>query len=175
MTETIKEYAEALYSLSVEKGKRKEFAEEMKILLDAFSTNPDALSALFSPEISFAEKKEFIENVFSGTQEEIIDFLLLLAQKGRIKYFSEIAKEYFDIVSRDDRVVKAKITSVYPLTEEEIKRLVPSLEKKLNSKIEPSFCVDKSLIGGLKVETDDVVIDATVQKKLLELKGVIDR
>lgn len=174
MTETIKEYAEALYSLSTEKGKKKEFADEMKVLLDAFSENPEAISALFSPEISFAEKKAFIENAFSGTQEEITDFLLLLAKSGRIKYFDEIAKEYFDIVSRENRVVKAKITSASEMDENEKSRLKKALEKKLNSKVEPTFCVDKSLIGGLKVETDDVVIDGSVKKKLLELKGVID-
>ena len=174
MTETIKEYAEALYSLSVEKGKRKECLEEMRVLYDAFARNPEALLALASPEVSLAEKTEFIESVFSGGQEEVIDFLRLLTEKGRIKFFNEIAKEYFDIVARADRVVKAKITSASVLTEEEKDKLKRALERKLNSVIEPSFSVDKSLIGGLKVETDDVVIDASVKKKLLELKGVID-
>lgn len=63
-------------------------------------------------------------------------------------------------------IVKTKM----PLTDEEFKDLVSSLEKKYSKNIILEQIIDEEMLGGIYVKINDDVIDGTVESKLDKMK-----
>jgi F-type H+-transporting ATPase subunit delta len=52
------------------------------------------------------------------------------------------------------------------MSDEQLKKLVADLETRFKRKIEATVSIDPELIGGVKVEIGDEVLDASVRGKL---------
>jgi F-type H+-transporting ATPase subunit delta len=71
--------------------------------------------------------------------------------------------------ARQDRLV-AKIISTDDLSADQLELIKTKLEKKYNSKFYLETAIDKSLIGGIKIQINDEVIDLSWQGQLSQLK-----
>jgi len=63
-------------------------------------------------------------------------------------------------------VLDAKIVSAFTMENKQLKKLIDDLEQKFKRKIEAQVSVDPELIGGIKVEIGDEILDASVRGKL---------
>jgi F-type H+-transporting ATPase subunit delta len=63
-------------------------------------------------------------------------------------------------------VVEALITSAYPLDSGQLSTLVAELEQRFQRKVRPQVNVDAALIGGVRMQVGDEVIDGSVRGKL---------
>jgi len=70
--------------------------------------------------------------------------------------------------SKQNRSV-AKLISAHELSEEEIELVRKKIETKFNKQFYLETQIDRSLLGGLKVQIDDEVIDLSWQGKLSQL------
>ena len=66
--------------------------------------------------------------------------------------------------------MEVTVYTKYSLTKEQIKNLTNKLEKDFNKKIILTEIVDNTLTGGLKLVTNDLVYDYTIDGQLKELK-----
>ena len=67
----------------------------------------------------------------------------------------------------------AEIISAVPLTGEQLYRLEVKLIRLLRKPIDISTTVDPSLLGGLRVIVDDMVIDHSVKRRLIDMKQAV--
>ena len=65
------------------------------------------------------------------------------------------------------------VYSVVPLDDKQKKALEEKLEALSGKKVDAVYIQDSSLLGGLKVEMDDMTFDGSVEKHLQKVKGVI--
>lgn len=72
-----------------------------------------------------------------------------------------------------NQTVNGIVKTVVPLTEEQLTKLLAKLEAKFNKKILLKQEIDKSIIGGLYIEIDNEIIDATIRSKYQEMKGLM--
>ena len=72
-----------------------------------------------------------------------------------------------------NKVIKAEVTSAVALTEDEKARLIKSLEKKTGHRVELACRVDKDILGGIIVRTEDTVLDGSLKHKIRSVKDVI--
>jgi len=70
---------------------------------------------------------------------------------------------------------KVHVLSSVLLNENQISALENLMSKKLGKQIEISSEIDSSMIGGLYIRYDGIVIDHTVKKQLQDLKESIKR
>lgn len=63
-------------------------------------------------------------------------------------------------------MLEAKIVSAFALEGRQLKKLIDDLEQKFKRKIEARVSIDPELIGGVKVEIGDEILDASVRGKL---------
>ena len=68
-----------------------------------------------------------------------------------------------------ERTVNLKVSTAYEMTPEEQKTLAEALSRKLERKVALETSVDRSLIGGVVVNSGDLVIDASVRGKLAKM------
>ena len=94
------------------------------------------------------------------------NFVLLLAENGRIEVLPEVSEMFEQLKARHDGVLEAKVTSAFSMSDAQLKDLVADLEARFKRKIEAKLSIDPELIGGVKVEVGDEVLDASVRAKL---------
>ncbi|MFL0195547.1 F0F1 ATP synthase subunit delta [Clostridium sp. WILCCON 0269] len=167
-------YALALYQIAEEKGKIEEYLEELNDVADLINDNVELLGFMEHPEISTSAKKEALTNVLQGKiNEDILSFLLVLIDKGRINELHGKLREMGRIYLEKNNTVIAKVKTVIPLEDDEREALVEKLKKKFNKEVLIKEELDPGIIGGVYVEVDNVVIDGTIKSKLSEMKKLM--
>jgi len=150
-------------------------ADSLK-LLAAIARNEQMRFVLSDPRVSAAQKKELFADVTGGKLDEVTQNLLgLLVDNHRELLLGEI-DEQFEALKRDhERVVKARITSAQPLSDQQRADIVGALEKRYGKKVEAEVDVDPQLLGGARVQVGDQVIHASVRDALAQMAAALAR
>jgi F-type H+-transporting ATPase subunit delta len=170
-----KEYAGALFSLALEQGCVRKWADELKVMLDALEEQPAYVQLLSSPEIPGEERAELLGKAFGGElSREPLSFAALMCRRGRARELPDAIRRFRDMADEAERIKHARVTSAFPLSEEEQERLRQRLSGISEGAVVVLECrVDPRLIGGVMVEMDGRILDGTVRTKLREIKEVI--
>ncbi len=174
MTETIKEYSEALFIIAEENEKIEVFSEMLSQIRDVFEENPEYVEYLSSPAIPLSERLSAIDEAFSQTlEEDIVSFMKLLCEHGRIIGILECIEEFSLLKMQRENRISAKVISAIPLTDEQKTALCQNLEKKTGKNINADYVVDESVLGGIKVEMEGMTLDGSTKKRLNDISQSI--
>ena len=174
MTESAKEYGMALFDLAKEKGMTDAYADSLKIVSEVLKSNPDYLDVISSPRLTSRERISSAEAVFGGlVHEDVMACLALLCAKCRIRWFDSCLDEYMRLYDDLHRISVARIKSPVPLTEDEKEEIRAKLEKQKGHRVVTECSVDPSIIGGIVLEIDGVMLDGSLRNSLREAKEVM--
>ena len=174
MTSLANEYAEALFLLAAETGRETAFRAELSRIAPYFTE--EYLAYLSSPAVPLTERTEAIRRAFGGAVSgEVLSFLCLLCEKGRMGIFHEALAEYEKLEDKSRRVTAARVTSALPLSEGEKARLVAKLEGISGKRVTASYETDPALLGGVVVEMDGTTYDGSLRFRLQDVKDEISR
>ncbi len=174
MKQTSKAYAQALFSIAMEQNKVAEFANNLETIEEILNENPDYPDYLATPALPLSQRLCAIDDAFSQTMpEEIVSFLKLLCENGHIAVLKNSIAEFYKLEMAVSNTVTVTVSSKIPLTEEQKEKLIHKLEAKYRKHMNPIYKVDTSLLGGIRIEMEDKVIDGSVSKRLQSLKEVI--
>ncbi len=164
-------YSDALYTLAVEELQVPLYVEQLTLICESLSENKGFYTLLQNPKLRKEEKKELIQKVYaSSISQFLLNFLLLLVDKGRFSYIFEIKKKYIERYHREHNIVVAYVKAAKELSQDEKQRLHGTLEKKLQKQIELVVDVDERLMAGVRIKVNDQVFDYTAQARLKQLK-----
>ena len=86
MAQSSKEYAEALFSLAVEKEQEQEYFDAITAFSRVLKDNPEYAELLSSPAIAKKERVAALEELLKGrVPSDVLCFLSLLCERGKIK------------------------------------------------------------------------------------------
>ena len=168
---TEKVYGEALFELAVEEGRTDSLLEEVRVVSQVLSANPDLAKLMQHPGIPENEKEKLLKEVWDGkVSKELTGLMLLLLQK---EHYSELplVLDYFTAQVKE----KEKIGIAYIKTAVELNAVQKGqVEKRLLEttdyrSFELHFEVDPSLIGGMIIRIGDRVVDSSIKTKLENL------
>ena len=97
----------------------------------------------------------------------------LLVDKDRFNLIDEILESYSKDVDKQKNIQKVSVISAIELDEELKSKLINKLAQKLNKNIELETQLDKDIIAGLVIKTEDNVIDMSLKHKFEEMKKEI--
>ena len=175
MTEISNEYATALFSLALETDAAREYCDCLGIVSDIFKKEPDYLEFLSCPTVPITERTAAVDAAFGSFPENMVSFLKILCEKGRISLLTECFDIYSKLLSEHERRSVANVTSAVELTDKEKADLAEKLGKKMGTAVTLNCVVDPSIIGGLIIETGGKVLDGSIRAKLSEVKDVITK
>ncbi len=166
-------YAFALLDVAKEKNLVEEYRKDIILIYESLKENPDFARLLSATNIDKEERYKVIEKVFKNFDTEIINYIKVIIKNNRGYYLTKILKE--TIYRFDDylNIEEGKLISAVELSDEQIDKIVKSLEKVLNKKVSLKLIVDKSLIGGFKVMLKNDIYDATVLRKVHNIKKML--
>lgn len=93
-----------------------------------------------------------------------------LMQQPRGRRIGELLRTAASIVADQANLSVATVTSATPVAAPQLKRLQEGLAKNYGRELKINLVVDPALIGGLRVQVGDDVIDGSVASKLKELR-----
>lgn len=151
-------------------GTRQAF-EELERLKRIIGESPELEEFFENPEIDFLDKESFIERVFKKDFSlNSLNFLEFIIKKGRINQIAQIADYTKVIYQREIGIEKALLKTAFLPEEKKLGQIKEKLEQKLQKKLELEASIAGDLIGGIQAIVGNVVIDASVKKKILDLK-----
>lgn len=164
-------YGQALFEAAREVQKTELIMKEAEELAQLFKREEEFFRFFCSPIISLNEKKDVIKKVFEGKiSKELLNLLFILADKGRGKHFHHIVKHYRLLLNESEGFTAGIIYSVIPLTSEQLSSFEERTEKLLRKKVKLENKTDASIIGGVRIFIEGKIIDATVKKRLDDLR-----
>jgi len=162
-------YASALFDIALQKDAVDDFLSQAIFLRDSLS-DPDFQHVLVHPQIAAAEKQEMFRSAFSGQiHEDLLGFMLLVADKNREAYLIPALDALIDEIERYNKKVTARVLSASPYDDKQAESLRSILSEKLDKDVKLYMKVDPSLIGGPYIFVDGYYIDWTVKKRLSDL------
>jgi F-type H+-transporting ATPase subunit delta len=170
MEEIARVYGDALFDVAKESGQLDEVHEQLGEFADALAENRELQIFLFSPYFSSEEKRDGIARVIEGGEEELVNFLELLAEKHRMPAIFRIRGHFDEKWAEENRLLEVRLTSAVPLDEGVVKRVGEEIARKTNKRIDLASEVDESILGGLVLRVGNMVLDASLRAKLERLR-----
>jgi F-type H+-transporting ATPase subunit delta len=144
--------------------------EQLEQIVTAESEVPELRELLRNPQLDPRTRAAALEDVLSGGDELLRNFLLLLADKSRIGALEEIAQEFERLVSEEEGILTAELTTAVELSDEDERRLLKQIEEASGRKVEATRQVDPDLIGGIVLQVGSHRLDASVRGRLERLR-----
>lgn len=162
-------YAKALFDVTYQNGKSGETAKQLIEISKAFDSA--AVHFFENPFNSITDKMSVLNNSLEGKcNPEVMNFLKVLIDNGRLSLLSEITKEYTIKTQESAGITKGKIFSAINLSEDFIKQVENISSDVMGKKIELAFEKDESLIAGYKLQVGGWTLDDSAQTHLKNLK-----
>lgn len=105
--------------------------------------------------------------------ESAKNFIRVMAKNGRLSLLPEVLRQFIALRATMDSVVDLEVFSAIPLNEDQKKKIIVAVEKRLGLKVKLNCKIDKSIIAGLIIRHGDKVIDGSVSHRLKRLKDFL--
>jgi len=163
-------YANALFEAARDQQKLGPVGEQLGALVEAEREVPELRELLRNPQLDPRARRAALEDVLTGTDDLLRNFLLVLADKGRAGQLEEIAAEFERLVAEAEGVVHAQLTTAVELSDDEAGKLLQQIEQASGRKVEATRTVDPELIGGIVLQVGSHRLDASVRGRLDRLR-----
>jgi ATP synthase F1 delta subunit len=170
MEEVARVYSEALFEVAREHGGLDEIRDQLGAVADAVAREHDLQVFFFSPYFSSAEKRDGIRRAISGANDELVNFLELLVEKGRMPALFQIRRRFDELWDEANERLEVTLTSAIELDPEVVRSVGAEIERKTGKTIELRSEVDDAIIGGLVLKVGNRVLDASIHHRLERLR-----
>ena len=171
-TAAAKRYARAVFDLAQEEGHLEEWRERLSGLTHALSDEAVA-AVLTNPTIPVDTRIELIGVPSKGLDDESINLAKLLIESNRVREIGAIADEYEALADDAAGRVRATETTAIALTAHDRDRVADELSTRLGKEVRLQVEVDPTILGGLKLQYGDHLVDASVATRLQQLRRAL--
>jgi len=166
-------YAEALAG-SAKPEEMGKWSEQLGAL-SQLASNPEVAELASNPNVS---QSQLVDLMLAGIRSEVSPalhkFITLLTMNHRIAALPEISKQFDAIKNSREGSAEVHIISAFPMSEDEINSLVLAIAKRFGNKnLKPTISIDPELIGGVRVQVGDEVLDTSVKSRLEAMQAAL--
>ena len=168
LSDMLETYAVESVIASAEAGDRTDRVEDELFRFERIVAADPALRAALTDVQAPVDRRADL--VSSLLRDKVAPETLVLARQAvvapRGRRFDRVVESYLETASRRREQQTAIVTSAVPLTDDDRARLAAGLAAVYGGTVHVNTVVDPRVMGGVKVEIGDEVIDGTVIRKL---------
>jgi F-type H+-transporting ATPase subunit delta len=168
-TAAAKRYARAVFELAQQDGTVDEWARRIVKVRELFA-DPEVAAVLSNPTIAMGAREGLVATAPKLFDEEATNLACLLIESGRIEEAPAIDEEFQRLADDAAGRVRATVTTAVKLESEDRDRVARELSKRLDKDVKLSVIVDPRILGGLKLQYGDRIVDASVATRLEQLR-----
>jgi len=163
-------YAESLFDLAKEEHAIEVYQKDMQKVCDVFQDK--TFIQFFSHVVIQDDVKMniLIKSFEHQVSEYVLNFLLLLVKKRRMKYILDICNQFQTLCYDYFDIKVGKLYTPYAIDSKDIEKVEKVIGVKEGKKVKLHMVIDQTLIGGIKVEVDNHIYDDSLSYKLESLK-----
>lgn len=162
-------YANAVFELAQQERQVAEWGHRLAAIRELMSDR-DVASVLTNPTIAVEQRMALISVAPHVFDVEGTNLAKLLIESGRVEEIDAIAEEFDRLADEADGRVRAIVTTAVELSREDRDRVGDELSRRLGKEIRLDVVVDPLILGGLKLQYGDRLVDASVATKLQQLR-----
>ncbi|MEN9207978.1 MAG: ATP synthase F1 subunit delta [Gloeomargarita sp. GMQP_bins_120] len=164
-------YAEALIDLAQARNQVETIEQELVGLKQLLRQVPELANLLRRPTVLAERKKALLRQIFGGRMQPVVlNFLLLLIDRGRIVLLERIIQVFQERARQVRGTRLARVRAAVPLTPDQAERLSRRLAQLSGARqVELEVQVDPSLLGGFTVQLGSQFLDTSLRSQLQRL------
>jgi F-type H+-transporting ATPase subunit delta len=163
-------YAKSLIDLSGEQKNTDAVLNDMQAFTQTYAQHKQLQTLLRSPVITGDKKLAVLKKVFGNFNKLTLAFFDIIIRKKREFYLNAIAEGFIQQYNDLNKVLAATVKTAVEIDEKTQKEIKGFIEKATGKNVELKNTVDASLIGGLVIQMEDKLYDASVAGKLRKAK-----
>ena len=99
-------------------------------------------------------------------EKVIAGFVNLLARRQKLKQVGRIIEEFVSYAKKQEGIQRIEVTSAIKLNPS----ILEAIKQSFGKKVELSEKVTPEILGGVKIRTEDTILDASLKTQLMRLK-----
>jgi len=160
-------YARAVFELAQGERDVEAWTQRLAQLREILDDEKVA-AVLTNPTIPGERRMELVSS--TSLDPETTNLAKLLIEAGRVEEIDAIADEFGRLADEAAGRVRATVTTAVELEGRDRDRVAAELSKRLGKDVTMTVEVDPRILGGLKVQYGDRLIDASVATRLQQLR-----
>ena len=167
-TAAAKRYAQAVFELASQEGRIEDWRRHLAAIKDLVG-DPAVADVLKNPTISASRRIELIAEP-GFLDPEATNLVRMLVESGRVDQAAGILDEYDALADEAAGRVRATVTTAVEMSPDEQARLGSGLSRRLGKDVRVSAIVDPQILGGLKLQYGDHLVDVSLASRLQQLR-----
>lgn len=145
---------------------------QLNDFLAAWDSSSQLRDVFENPAVSEAQKVAILDkmNAKLGMVPQLRNFIAVLIRNARIVHVHEVATAYRTELQERQGIRQAEIVTARELSDPEQNALLASVGKLAGAKIQATFKLDPSILGGTVVRIGSTVYDGSVKGRLERLR-----
>jgi F-type H+-transporting ATPase subunit delta len=135
--------------------------------------DPEVAIVLTNPTIAIEQRMALVSTAPHVFDDEATNLALLVIESGRVRDVDAIAVEYQRLADEAAGRVRATVTTAIELAPHDRDRIADELSKSLGKEISLLVEVDPKILGGLKLQYGDHLVDASIATRLQQLRRTL--
>ena len=169
-------YADALYLAAGEAGRLAAVNGDLAQFAQALAGSRDLTRALANPAFPAEAKQRVLASMTAAGDPLVAGFLRLLIDHGRLSLVADAQAAFAARYGREQRELAVQLTTAIAIDDAQADGLKRRLEDATGQSVTIRRTVDPSIIGGVVLRVRDLLVDASIRRRLdrlrLNLKNV---
>lgn len=165
-------YAEALFELAERHGAHEKYLRAALLLTEVLDTNPRVRQFLEMPKIDTRAKQQALKQALTGRVPPLfINYLLVVLAKRRQRLLPDIGRQYALLLDEKLGRLHVQVILAHQPDAATTDRIAAELSRILGRAAIPHVRVDPGIVGGIIVRYGDRILDGSVRRRLMSLRG----
>jgi F-type H+-transporting ATPase subunit delta len=165
-------YANALFEIGLGEGNLAAVGEDLHDVQDALNGLEGNLRAFFElPQLRRDDKRRILNMAFGPrVGRPVMGLLNILVEKRREALFAEIIRQFDTMLDRHMGRIQVQVTVARKLDADLADALRLAIERRISKTVVLHERIDPEVIGGLRVNVGDRVLDKTLRRSLDDMR-----
>lgn len=161
-------YAKAAFDFALEQGQLEQW-QQMLTFSAAVANDEQVASFLNSSLASGQISETFIKICGEQLDQYGQNFIRVMADNKRLAVLPAVLNAFLELRAEQESIKDVEVVSADKLTDAQEAKIANAMEKQLGTKVRITSSIDSSLIAGVIIRYDDVVIDGSSRGQLNRL------
>ena len=168
-TAAARRYAKAVFELAQQDGQLEQWARRLASMRELFADR-DVAAVLKNPTIATERREALVATSPQLIDEEASNLARLLIESNRVDEAAAIEEEFERLTDEAAGRARAIVTTAIELGARDRERVAEELSKQLKKDVRVTLVVDPRIIGGMRLQYGDRVVDGSVAARLEQLR-----
>ncbi len=170
-------YARALLLIGKEDGQAEIYRDELDVVSSLIQKEQELEQAICNPLYDVEGRRKVLKAIIDRLNPTKImsSYLLLLFDKGRIGFLSNISEFYQKLADELKGIARASLVSATELSSETVEKIRSALSKRTGRDVILEVEQDPELIGGIVTRIGDLVLDGSVKNTITQYERIFEK